>query len=39
MALTLIVITDQIRCIRINERGIYKRINEGHDNGLAIKGK
>ena len=39
MALTLIVITDQIRCIRINKRGVHKRINERHDDGLAITGK
>ena len=28
MALTLIVITNQIICIRVNERGVYKRIDE-----------
>ena len=39
MALILIVITDQIRYIRINEREIYKGVDKGYDNRLAIKGK
>ena len=28
MVLILIVITNQIICIRVNERGVYKRIDE-----------
>ena len=39
MALILIVITNQIRHIRINERRVYKRIDERYNKGLVIKGK
>ena len=39
MALTLIVITNQIRHIRINKKEIHKKINKGHNNRLAIKEK
>ena len=39
MALILIVITDQIKYIRINKRKIHKKINEEHDKRLAIKEK
>ena len=39
MALILIVINNQIRCIRINERVVYKRIDEGHNKEMVIKGK
>ena len=39
MALILIVITDQIRYIRINERKVYKGIDERYNKGLVMKGK
>ena len=39
MVLILIVITNQIICIRVNERGVYKRIDERYNKRLAIKGK
>ena len=39
MALTLIVITNQIRHIRINKRRAYKRIDERYNKGLVIKEK
>ena len=39
MAFTLIVITDQIRHIRINEKKVYKRINKGYNKEVVIKEK
>ena len=37
MTLILIVITNQIKHIRINKKEIHKRINKRHNKRLAIK--
>ena len=39
MVLTLIVITNQIRHIRINEKEVHKRINKGYNKEVVIKEK
>ena len=39
MALTLIIVINQIRHIRVNEKKVYKRINKGYNKGVVIKEK
>ena len=37
MALTLIVITNQIRHIKVDKRKVYKMINKEYNKEMAIK--
>ena len=39
MAFALITITNQIRCIRINKKKVYKKIDKGYNKKLVIKEK
>ena len=39
MAFILIVVTDQIRYIRVNKRRVYKRIDKRYNKRLVIKEK
>ena len=39
MALTLIVVTNQIRYIRVNKKKVYKRINKEYNKEVVIKEK